>query len=138
MVQETWIRAVETLDRFSWRSSFPTWLHGIAFNVVREERRRRLGRPDSLGHDDISAGEITNSAAVSPNSRVDPEARIDLERALAQLPVGRRTVLVLHDLYGHPHAEVAAALGISIGTSKSQLHDARVQLQSILKRERQT
>lgn len=130
-VQETWIRAVERFDRFDGRSGLDTWLHGIALNVVREDRRRR---PEDR-HARLTDGERASPAAT--DSPIDAETRIDLERALARLPRGRREVLVLHDLYGYTHADVAASLGISIGTSKSQLHDARRQLQSILTREKE-
>lgn len=125
-VQETWMRAVERFGDFAGRSSLGTWLHGIAFNVVRELRRREAtpggeetitARTDAPDHSGMAGG---------------PEARIDLERGLARLPDGRRRVLVLHDLYGYTHDEVARMLEISTGTSKSQLHDARRQLASIL------
>jgi RNA polymerase sigma-70 factor (ECF subfamily) len=129
VVQETWVRAVERLDDFGWRSSLVTWLHGIALNVAREAWRASLRTVDVDCDDD---GSPVRELAVT---QVETEARIDLERGLARLPEGRRTVLVLHDLYGYKHAEVARMLDISEGTSKSQLHDARLQLGSILGRE---
>ena len=128
VVQETWLRAVDGLGGFAWRSSFATWLQGIALNVAREALRRR----DSLPVAEASSG---NGEAV-PLRRGevprDAASRIDLERALAHLPTGRRTVVVLHDLYGYKHAEIADSLGISVGTSKSQLHAARRALVRLL------
>ena len=124
VVQETWIRAVERLGEFAWRSTLDTWLHGIASNVVRE-LRRRPDRSESLAA-------VRNDPSGAALEADDPEARIDLERGLALMPDGRRTVLVLHDLYGYSHAEVARMLEVSEGTSKSQLHDARRQLASLL------
>lgn len=122
LVQETWVRAVEGLDRFGWRSSFATWLQGIALNVTREALRRRAGVAAVDAAEREAAGEPASDSA----------GRIDLERALARLPDGRRTVLVLHDLYGYTHAEIAEALTIAVGTSKSQLHEARRELEIIL------
>lgn len=126
LVQETWIRAMTRLPGFDWRSSLATWLQGIALNVAREawraERRLELS--------DAASADIENMATAGPST--DHEGRIDLERALRRLPQGRRIVLVLHDLEGYTHAEIARTLGISAGTSKSQLHDARVQLEELL------
>jgi RNA polymerase sigma-70 factor (ECF subfamily) len=59
--------------------------------------------------------------------------RIALDRALAQLPPGYRTVFVLHDVEGHEHEEIAKMLNVAVGTSKSQLHKARLKLRSLLK-----
>jgi len=127
VLQETWIRAVERFHDFERRSSLRTWLHGIAFNVVRERWRAASTRP-----------EFPTTTVETRHEQFDsadhPDARIDLERGLARLPAGRRSVLVLYDLYGYTHAEVAGMLDISEGTSKSQLHDARRQLASLLRR----
>lgn len=128
-VQETWIRALERFADFSGRSSLGTWLHGIAFNVVREGRRGTRTQPGVGPATTRGDGADPVDAAAADG---DPEARVDLERGLARLPEGRRTVLVLHDLYGYTHGEVARMLDISEGTSKSQLHDARHQLASML------
>lgn len=128
LVQETWIRGVSGLPGFDWRSTLATWLRGIALNVTREALRndRRMQFADLDG----SALENLPSRTGLP----DHEGRIDLERALRRLPDGQRTVLVLHDLEGYTHQEIAHMLGIAAGTSKSQLHDARVQLEELLMR----
>lgn len=120
VVQETWIRAVEGLAGFERRSRLATWLHGIALNVAREALRREAG----AGRDPVEV--------VDPAGPPDPVGRIDLERALGALSEGRRAVLVLHDLQGYTHEEVAGMLGIAEGTSKSQLHDARGALERML------
>lgn len=119
-VQETWVRAVERLDAFDGRSSLMTWLHGIALNVTRERHRRR-------------SREVGVTWCYGTTRPTDIEQGIDLERALALLPEKRRLVLVLHDLEGFRHREIAQRLGISVGTSKSQLHDARRQMARLLK-----
>jgi len=120
VVQETWIRGAEGWGGFRWDASLATWLKSIALNVCRAAFRRRdagwLESPD------------TEPAAPADS----PEVRIDLERALALLPPGYRTVLVLHDLEGFRHEEIAGMLGTSAGTSKSQLSRARRALRLLL------
>jgi RNA polymerase sigma-70 factor, ECF subfamily len=126
LVQETWMRSMTVLHRFDWGSTLATWLHGIALNVTREAIRRE----QRFGVGDADETAIADLATLSVER--SHEQRIDLERALQRLPEGRRTVLVLHDLEGYTHDEIANALGISTGTSKSQLHDARSQLRKLL------
>jgi RNA polymerase sigma-70 factor (ECF subfamily) len=119
-VQETWIRAVEALPGFAWRSSLRTWLCGISIRWWREDARRR--RKD--------AGPPAEEAAAAPIGReID---RIDLERAVAALPDGYREVLLLHDVEGYTHDEAAQLLGIDAGTSKSQLSRARRAMRVLL------
>lgn len=122
LVQETWIRASQSLASFRWDSLFSTWLQGIGLNVVRDRLRRDArSRVVSLEH--------LPERPVSPPSA---EERIDLERAIAQLPDGYRIVLVLHDVEGMKHREIAEKLGITDGTSKSQLSSARKMLREML------
>ena len=121
VVQETWIRAVAGLEGFRWEARFRTWLTGIALNVCRARWRKRKGRE--------IIGPETADIPVQPP---DPDAHIDLERALALLPPGYRVVLVLHDLEGFTHAEIGERLGISSGTSKSQLFRARRTVRRLL------
>jgi len=125
VVQRTWIRAVEGLAGFAWRAAFRTWLSGIAVNCARELWRE--GRND---FDLDSSGEAKVVAALGP----DPGDRVDLERAIAALPPGARQVLVLHDVEGFTHEEIAVMLGIEPGTSKSQLFHARRRMREHLDR----
>jgi RNA polymerase sigma factor (sigma-70 family) len=118
IVQETWIRAVESLERFRWESSFRSWLLGIALNVSRHELRRSQRVPL---HDD----------AACSNGRAHAE-RVDLEHAISALPDGFRTVLVLFDIYGFTHEQIGTMLGIAPGTSKSQLSRARAAVRARL------
>jgi RNA polymerase sigma-70 factor (ECF subfamily) len=115
VVQETWVRAVQSLDRFRWESEFSTWLAGIGLNVGRDWLRKRGRSLESAWDESVEA----------PARPVLHGERIDLERAIAALPDGARAVLVLHDVEGWPHDTIAAQLGITAGTSKSQLHRAR-------------
>ncbi|HEU0055066.1 MAG TPA: RNA polymerase sigma factor [Longimicrobium sp.] len=122
VVQETWIRATEKLGQFRWEAAFGTWLTGIGLNVARGLLRRR-GRWVEL-----------DGGAVDEPWRPPPAdgERIDLERAIALLPTGYRTVLVLHDVEGYKHDEIGDLLGISPGTSKSQLFNARRAIRQLL------
>jgi RNA polymerase sigma factor (sigma-70 family) len=122
VVQEAWIRATEAAANFRWESSFGTWLTGIAINRFKELLRKRNRWP-SMALEQIAEPE-------SKPERVGE--RIDLERALSLLPVGYRTVLVLHDLEGYRHEEIAEQLGIAAGTSKSQLFHARRYVRTLL------
>jgi RNA polymerase sigma-70 factor (ECF subfamily) len=127
-LQETWLRATSSLDRFRWESAFPTWLTGIGLNQARELLRRAGRRPVYEGDPEPVLATV-RAAAGSP---VD---RVDLERAIALLPDGYRTVFVLHDMEGYAHAEIAARLDIAEGTSKSQLFHARRTLRALLEPE---
>lgn len=123
LMQETWLRAVEGLDRFGWQSRFAVWLNGIGVNCWREWLRSSR-RDDLLLADNLDL----------PVTPVDP-GPIDglaLASAVAGLPEGYRTVLVLHDIEGYAHEEIATLLGIAPGTSKSQLARARLALRRAL------
>jgi RNA polymerase sigma-70 factor (ECF subfamily) len=122
VVQEAWVRAVRQLAGFRWESSFKTWLSAIALNLAREVLRKR-GR--------AAITELPDDLATPATTRRDG-VRIDLERAIARLPDGYRTVLVLHDVEGYTHEEISRHLEIAVGTSKSQLFDARRALRAML------
>lgn len=115
IVQETWMRACERFGRFQWRSAFSTWLLGIGLNVVRDHLRRSA-RSRTVPVDPFPD---------PPGPRTAHEVRIDLERAIRMLPDDFRMVLVLHDVEGMKHHEIAERLGIPVGTTKSQLYRAR-------------
>ncbi len=122
VVQETWIRAAEKLDAFRWESAFGTWLHAIGVNVARESVRKRVRRREEAWPDE-------EPPAAEPLDRLDA---MDLERAIAALPAGYRTVLVLHDVEGFTHEAIAEQLGVTAGTTKSQLFWARRAIRALL------
>jgi RNA polymerase sigma-70 factor (ECF subfamily) len=122
VVQDAWIRACQNLRRFRWDSSFSTWLLGIGLNLVRESQRRNASA-DRGSSDDASHAATTKGSS---------EDRIDLARAIELLPDGYRLALVLHDIEGMKHSEIAERLGISSGTSKSQLFCARRAMRAML------
>jgi RNA polymerase sigma-70 factor (ECF subfamily) len=119
-VQEGWVRAVAGLRGFRGDSTFASWLSGIAIRVAWETIRRR--RPWAV----LEEGEE------SAIERLDLEERVDLEQALGRLPDPQRMVLVLHDIEGFTHDEIAAQLDMAEGTSKSHLHRARRALRAML------
>ena len=115
LVQDTWVRAVGRLSSFQWRASLITWLTGILVNLFREALRAR---------GQIQFVELSEEIAAWPPPP-DVTDRMELERAIAALAPGHRTILVLHDVEGFTHEEIADLLGIAVGTSKSQLCRAR-------------
>lgn len=122
--QDAWLRAFEKLHLFRGDSAFGTWMHRLAVNAALNRLRRSSRRTEIEG-----AVELRQAAArtddVVLNQRV-------LSKAMDQLPAGYRQVLVLHDVEGLKHEEIARRLGIATGTSKSQLHKARARMRTLL------
>ena len=119
LTQDVFVRAWMKLSSFRGESAFSTWLHRLAVNVVIERFRARQSKR-SRWVDDETALE---RAEVGPG---ESAARLDLEAALEELPPGARNVFVLHDIEGHTHQEIGDLLGVTAGTSKAQLHRARM------------
>lgn len=120
LVQEAFIRAWQALPNFRFESAFSTWLHRLAVNTALMDIRSRAGNEDR--ETDDSPLEIM---ATHDTAGQRTRERIDLERAVATLPERARAVLVLHDIEGWKHEEIAAELGMAVGSSKAQLHRAR-------------
>jgi RNA polymerase sigma-70 factor (ECF subfamily) len=130
IVQETWLRALDRLATFRGESSLRTWLCGIALNRWRE-LRERAGRERAFAL--VEGGRAASrdeTRAAGPPDRA--ALALELERAIEALPEGYREVLLLHDLEGYTHEEIARHFGIAEGTSKSQLHRARKALRDAL------
>lgn len=126
LTQQTFIRAWERLGTFRGESAFSTWLHRIAANLVKESWRSRKRRHDRVRPvADLTAYDVGREEG-------RPAARIALERAIADLPDGARTALVLYDVEGYKHREIAEMLGVAVGTVKSQVHRARRLLRETL------
>jgi RNA polymerase sigma-70 factor (ECF subfamily) len=115
--QEAFINAWRALDRFETRSSFNTWLHRIAVNVVLGKRRR-----PSFAAETPLESEQLNDCEWALDTPVEES---EIEAAIAGLPEGARDVLVLAGIYGYSHGETAQMLGVAEGTCKAQLHRAR-------------
>jgi len=124
--QDAFVRAWEHIGSFRGDARFSTWLHRLTVNVVLGEKRL-LKR--WISFEDQAAGDCEDedsaSAAAQRAPYEDMGLRMDLERAVARLPKGARTVLFLHDVEGYQHDEIAELTGIAVGTSKAQLHRAR-------------
>ena len=124
LTQDTFVRAWERIATYRGESSFAAWLRRLTINVVMAERRvaSRRSRRVALADDE--------TLAAAPLDRTD-DTDIDLERAIARLPEGARTVFVLHAIEGYHHDEIAELTGIAEGTSRAHLYRAR----EILKKE---
>lgn len=123
--QDVFVRAWEKLGGFRGEAAFGTWLHRLAINLLLSQRKG-VGRDRSR----FEAGEegLEDRTARAPR----PELVMDLETAIGRLPEGARQIFVLHDIEGYRHEEIGTMLGIAIGTSKAQLHRARMLLRSHL------
>jgi RNA polymerase sigma-70 factor (ECF subfamily) len=130
LTQDVFVRAWQKLASFEGKSAFSTWLHRLAVNVVLGDRRSekvRVARIFATDEPEVWEGPSTAKSA-------DPGTGIDLERAIAQLPPGARSVFVLHDVEGYRHEEIARMHGSAVGTCKAQLHRARRLLREALGR----
>jgi RNA polymerase sigma-70 factor (ECF subfamily) len=126
LTQDVFVRVWQKLSTFRGESAFSTWLHRLAVNVIIERFRSRAA--DRLRF--IDSDDETVPLAVVPAA---PHAdRLALEAALDELPDGARRIFVLHDVEGYKHEEIATMLGIATGTSKAQLHRARMLLRKHL------
>jgi RNA polymerase sigma-70 factor (ECF subfamily) len=130
LLQDVFLQAFRKLDSFRGESSLGTWLYRLAVNQCLDflrGRQARMARSTDSFEDD-TVPEPSSPAPVVPAAI----SRVDLERAVARLPEGCRLAFVLHDVEGFAHHEVAELLRISEGTSKSQVHKARMKLRSML------
>ena len=119
LTQEAFVRAWQALPKFRFESAVSTWLHRLAVNVIIERFRSLAAERQRLTEGDS----VLAAAAARPVRHAD---RLGLEAALEQLPPGAKRVFVLHDVEGYKHTEIAGLLEISVGTSKAQLHRARM------------
>ena len=126
VAQEAFIRIFRGLPKFRGEAALGTWIYRLAVNAALSHRTRR----PAPGTEPADLEPEAPQAA--PPTAGDAVLRARLERALWRLPVGYRTVIVLHDVEGLEHEEVAGILGCHVGTSKSQLHKARTRLREIL------
>jgi RNA polymerase sigma-70 factor (ECF subfamily) len=130
LTQEVFIQLFRKAGSFRGDSAFSTWLHRLTVNQVLMHFRRRSVKNEKVS-DDGEMPEQTVHGTADPN-RMPVVDRIALKKAIAQLPNGYRNVFVLHDVEGYEHEEVSRMLNISVGTSKSQLHKARLKLRGLL------
>ena len=125
LTQEIFVRAWEKLGTFRGESAFGTWLYRLAINLILSRRESRaIWRRRHEGSED--------ALEMIPARPTSPEHRMDFENALERLPKGARQILVLHDVEGYKHDEIAGLLGVTSGTSKAQLFRARMLMRAAL------
>jgi RNA polymerase sigma-70 factor (ECF subfamily) len=136
LTQEAFLLLFRKIHTFRGESAFSTWLHRLAVNIVLMHLRKKS--PPIVS---IQATPDPEDETVSLNVDIgEPDLllegvvdRINLKRCIAQLPVGYRSIFILHDIQGYQHNEIAKILGRSVGDSKSQLHKARTRLREQLR-----
>jgi len=125
VTQDVFVRTWQKLHTFRGDAAFSTWLHRLAVNVVIERRRAFAVQRDRMSDDPAALDRI-----MVPPARAD--LAVSFDQAIEQLPAGAREIFVLHDVEGYKHREIASLLDITTGTSKRQLHRARMLLRNQL------
>ena len=134
VTQETFLTAFRKLDQFERRSSFYTWLHRIAFNAAIDlQRRKKRTKSRFVSGEGIENAEQRDQQADSPASIVMAKETVtQVQLALGRLDSERRNIIVLRDLQGLDYIEIASMLAIPLGTVRSRLHRARIELREIM------
>lgn len=130
LAQETFIQLFRKAGSFRGDSAFTTWLHRLTVNQVLMHFRKRKARDEKTTEDGVIPEQTVSGTEDS--AKMPVVDRIALDKAIAQLPPGYRAVFILHDVEGHEHEQIGRMLGCSVGTSKSQLHKARMKLRRLL------
>ena len=129
MLQEIFLQVFRRVDTFKGDSALGTWLYRLAMNLCLDRLRSRAGRTERL----TSSVEDLREWRLPGRGAIDGHAvRIDMDRAIARLPEACRAAFLLHDVEGFEHQEVGRILGVSDGTSKSQVHKARLRIRAFL------
>ena len=123
--QDTFIRAFSRLSQFRGDAAFSTWLHRIVVTVVSNARRSEIRFAREVALDEAHSIEVSAPEA-------DPDLKESIARAVENLSEAYRTTLIMHDIEGYTHAEIAGILGVPEGTCKSRLSAARAQLREVL------
>ena len=130
LTQDVFIRLFRTLESFRGESSFMTWLHRLTVNQVLMYFRKRKVRSELTSDNEMSLADLAVESK-DPN-RMRIVDCILLSEVIAKLPEGYRQAIILHDIKGLEHREIAERRGRSIGTSKSQLHKGRALLRELI------
>ncbi len=123
LIQEMWMVAIRKLEGFEWRCELKTWLTSILINLFRSHRKSKEW--ELISKEEVTSGQKMESETWNGT-------RYDLEKAIGQLPPGYRQIIILHDIEGYKHKEIAEILDITEGTSKSQLFHARKTVRNYL------
>lgn len=140
LTQEAFLHVYRKIQSFHGESAFSTWLYRVAVNVVLMKRRSKSSKETPLEETSETEGDAPPRKEIGGS---DPQLsgvvdRVILKDALRQLPRGYKKVFLLHDFLGYEHHEIAKALGLASGSSKSQLHKARMRLRRLIKSGRST
>jgi RNA polymerase sigma-70 factor, ECF subfamily len=130
LTQEVFVQLFRKLKTFRGESAFSTWLHRMTVNAVLMHFRKPVVRLEQTTYDGDDQHERFNGRLTARKSSVVD--RISLDEALAKLSPGYRAVFILHDMEGYEHSQIGEILGCAVGTSKSQLHKARLKLRHLL------
>jgi len=130
LTQEVFLQVYQKIGSFRGDSAFTTWLHRLTVNQVLMHFRKRGVKLERTAEE----GDFNNvvETPLQSTRRISIIDRLALDKAISQLPPGYRSAFVLHDVEGYEHEEIANMLGISVGTSKSQLHKARMRMRDLL------
>lgn len=131
LAQEVFVQLFRKIGSFRGESAFTTWLHRLTVNQVLMHFRKKKVRDEKTTEDGETPDQVVTGT--DNPSRMPVVDRIALDSAIAQLPPGYRAIFILHDVEGYEHEEIARMRGCSVGTSKSQLHKARMKLRRLLK-----
>ena len=132
LTQDVFIQLYRKIGSFRGDSAFTTWLHRMTVNQVLMHFRKRNVKFEKTTEDGETPDQVV--AGTANPEKMPIVDKLALESAIDQLPDGYKNVFVLHDVEGFEHEEVARILGCSVGTSKSQLHKARLKLRKLLKK----
>ena len=137
LTQEAFVHLYRKLDTFRGESAFYTWFYRLAVNVVLMQLRKarkaqKVSIEDSINPDPIDPSARPQEIRATDGTLTATLDRVNLQRAIDALPPGYRTVFVLHDIEGYEHHEISEMTALSVGTSKSQLHKARLRLRTLL------
>jgi RNA polymerase sigma-70 factor (ECF subfamily) len=130
LTQDVFLQVYRKIGSFRGDSAFTTWLHRLTVNQVLMHLRKRGVKLEQTSEE----GDFTyvTETPLQSTRRISMVDRLALSKAISQLPPGYRTVFLLHDVEGYEHEEISGMLEVSIGTSKSQLHKARMRLRELL------
>lgn len=132
VTQDVFVQLHHKIGTFQGKAALSAWLYRLTVNTVLMHLRRNKRKPMQEPFEEDAVHNLAEESRSKPQSEATLTDRVALERAIRQLPIGYRSVLVLHDVEGYEHEEIARMRGIRVGTSKSQLHKARLRMRKLL------
>lgn len=133
LTQDVFVQLFRKIGTFRGDASFATWLHRLTVNQVLMHFRKPAVRKEQTTED--GSAPIQAAGGIKNPGKTSVIDRLSLDEAMAQLSPGYRAVFILHDVEGYEHQQIGQMLGCAIGTSKSQLHKARMKLRRLLRKQ---